>query len=148
MSVAEKYKPSVSRHSLLFIAGLAWTIAGGILMWRGLDYEIRHAHHIWVNILIGIAIGIPFYMLLFAKISGKHIARIRGLKIPYPCAFSFFNLRSYIMMIGMITAGILLRKFNVINPGYLFTFYIGMALPLLISAFRFYYTWATHKEML
>jgi len=147
MSLAQKFKPSVSRHNLLFIAGLAWTTAGGILMWRGLGYELKHSPHLWLNILIGICIGIPFYILLFARIAHKHIKRIRGLSIPYPCAFSFFNFRSYIMMMLMISTGVLLRKFNVFNPEYLFTFYIGMALPLLISAFRFYLTWATKKEM-
>ena len=145
MSLSNKYKPSVSRHNLLFIAGLAWTTAGGMLMWRGLDYEIRQSPHLWLNILMGIAIGIPFYFILFAKISHKHIKRIKGLSIPYPCAFSFFNLKSYIMMMVMITSGIMLRKFDVINREYLFTFYIGMALPLLISAFRFYYAWAMKK---
>ena len=145
MSLTQKYKPSVSRHNLLFIAGLAWTTAGGMLMWRGLDYEIRQSPHLWLNILMGIAIGIPFYFILFAKISHKHIKRIKGLSIPYPCAFSFFNLKSYIMMMVMITSGIMLRKFDVINREYLFTFYIGMALPLLISAFRFYYAWAMKK---
>lgn len=147
MSLAHKYKPSVSRHNLLFIAGLAWTTAGGMLMWRGLDYEMKHSHHLWLNILIGVAIGVPFYFILFAKISYKHIKRIKGISIPYPCAFSFFNLRSYIMMMLMITSGVLLRKFDVIDREYLFTFYIGMAFPLLVSAFRFYYTWATNKEI-
>jgi hypothetical protein len=147
MSLSQKLKPSVSRHNLLFIAGLAWTTAGGILMWRGLDYEIRHSPHLWLNILAGVLIGIPFYFILFAKISLKHISRIKGLSIPYPCAFSFFNFRSYIMMMLMITAGILLRKFDVVNREYLFTFYIGMALPLLISAIRFYFAWARGKEV-
>ena len=125
----------------------AWTTAGGMLMWRGLDYEMKHSHHLWLNILIGVAIGVPFYFILFAKISYKHIKRIKGISIPYPCAFSFFNLRSYIMMMLMITSGVLLRKFDVIDREYLFTFYIGMAFPLLVSAFRFYYTWATNKEI-
>jgi len=147
MSLGQRLKPSVSRHNLLFIAGLAWTTAGGILMWRGLDYEIRHSTHLWLNILAGILIGVPFYVILFAKISMKHIKRIKGLSIPYPCAFSFFNFRSYIMMMLMITAGILLRHFDAINKEYLFTFYIGMAVPLLISACRFYYSWAVKIEM-
>lgn len=146
MPYTQKFKPSVSRHNLLFIAGLAWTTAGGILMWRGLDYEMKHSPHLWLNILMGIVIGIPFYFVLFARISHKHIKRIKGLSIPYPCAFSFFNTRSYIMMMVMITSGILLRRVDAINKEYLFTFYIGMALPLLISAFRFYYAWARGKE--
>jgi hypothetical protein len=147
MSLSQKLKPKVSRHNLLFIAGLAWTTAGGILMWRGLDYELRHSHHIWINLLFGLLIGIPFYVILFARISRKHIKRIRGLQIPYPCAFSFFNIRSYILMMLMITSGILLRKFDLVNREYLFIFYIGMAIPLLMSALRFYYAWFTKKEL-
>ena len=146
MSLVHKFKPSVSRHNLLFIAGIAWTAAGGMLMWRGLDYEFRNSHHLWLNILIGMGIGIPFYLILFVRISKKHISRIKGLSIPYPCAFSFFNLRSYIMMMVMITAGITLRKLDLLDREYLFTFYIGMAFPLLISAARFYYTWARGKK--
>jgi len=145
LSYTKKFKPSVSRHNLLFIAGISWTMAGGMLMWRGLDYELKHPEHLWLNILIGIGIGVPFYIILFARISRKHIKRIMGLSIPYPCAFSFFNTRSYILMMLMITAGILLRRFSLVNNEYLFTFYIGMAMPLLISAFRFYYAWAIKK---
>lgn len=86
-------------------------------------------------------------MLLFAKISGKHIRRIRGLNIPYPCAFSFFNLRGYLMMAMMITGGIMLRRFDVINKEWLYNFYVAMGVPLLISATRFFYFWVTNKEI-
>jgi len=147
MSFAKNLKPSVSKHNLLFIAGIGWTIAGGILMWRGLGSEIWYSTHLWFSILAGIMIGILFYIMLFAKISREHIKRIRGLNIPYPCAFSFFNFRSYFLMMLMITAGFILRKIDLIDHEILFTFYIGMALPLLISAFRFYYAWAVKKEI-
>ena len=142
-----KLKPSVSKHNLLLIAGIAWTTAGGILSGSGLSYVIRFSHQPTPRILLALVLGGIFYVLLFAKISRKHIKRIHGLQIPYPCAFSFFNIRGYLMMTIMISAGIILRSLEIFNKDYLYTFYITMGVPLLISAFRFYYFWITNKEI-
>ena len=147
MDLLNKYKPSVSRHNLLLIAGLAWTTAGGILTGRGLNYLLHNGHNLGWRLAGGLVFGVVFYVLLFSRISKKHIIRIRGLSIPYPCAFSFFNLRSYLMMAGMITGGILLRRFDVVNKEWLYNFYVTMGVPLLISASRFFYYRVTHKEI-
>jgi len=147
MNIFQKYKPSVSKHNLLFIAGLAWTTAGGILAGRGLNYLVQHGQHLGWRLAGGLVFGCVFYFLLFARISKKHIIRIRGLSIPYPCAFSFFNLRSYLMMAVMISGGIMLRVFDVINKEWLYNFYVTMGIPLLISASRFFYFWVTKKEI-
>jgi hypothetical protein len=142
-----RYKPGVSRENLLLIAGLVWTVAGGILGGRGLYHVIRYCSWPVLRIVIATALGVVFYGILFARISGKHIRRIRGLNIPYPCAFSFFNLRSYLMMGIMITGGILLRHFEIIPHEILFTFYITMGVPLLMSASRFFYFRFMGKEV-
>ena len=147
MEILNSYKPSVSKHNLLFIAGLVWTTAGGILAGRGLNYLFQHGQYLVWRLFGGLLFGVFFYVLLFAKISRKHIKRIHGLNIPYPCAFSFFNLRGYLMMSIMISGGILLRRFDVINKECLYNFYVTMAVPLLISASRFFYFWVTNKEI-
>jgi hypothetical protein len=147
MSIIQKIKPSVSKHNLLFIAGMAWTTAGGILAGRGLNYLLTHSQNIGWRISGGMVFGVLFYILLFAKISRRHIKRIHGLNIPYPCAFSFFNLRAYLMMSIMIGGGIMLRKVDVINKDWLYNFYVTMGIPLLISACRFFYFWAKNKEI-
>jgi hypothetical protein len=123
-------------------------VAGGILGGRGLFHVIRYGSWPALRIVIATLLGFVFYVILFARISGKHIRRIRGLNIPYPCAFSFFNLRSYLMMGIMITGGILLRHFEVIRHDLLYTFYITMGVPLLMSASRFFYFRFTGKEVL
>jgi hypothetical protein len=147
MNIIQKYKPSVSKHNLLFIAGLVWTTAGGILAGRGLSCLFQHGQYSGWRLVGGLVFGIIFYVLLFAKISRKHIRRIQWLNIPYPCAFSFFNLRGYFMMAFMITGGIMLRRLDVINKEWLYNFYVTMSVPLLISASRFFWFWATHKEI-
>jgi hypothetical protein len=143
----EKFKPSVSRRSLLLIAGCVWTMAGGILISRAL-LELKSIHHyLWAEILIGIAFGTLFYLILFARISKKHITRITLITIDNPCFFSFFNFRSYIMMTVMISTGILLRKLDIINHEILYTFYLTMGVPLLASAFRFFSRWKKSKTV-
>ena len=138
---------SMKHQKWLFIAGLAWTTAGGILAGRGLSYLVQHGQYLGWRLAGGLVFGLVFYVLLFAKISRKHIKRIHGLNIPYPCAFSFFNLRGYLMMAIMITGGIMLRRFDVINKEWLYNFYVTMGVPLLVSASRFFYYWATNKEI-
>jgi hypothetical protein len=147
MAFVLKYKPSVKRHNLLFIAGLAWTTAGGILFGRGLAYLIEKGDFLLLRLAGGVVAGMGFYLILFGRISRKHIKRIRGLNIPYPCAFSFFNFRSYLLMSLMIGGGILLRSLDLINRVWLYNFYIAMGLPLLVSATRFFYSWAAKKEI-
>jgi hypothetical protein len=146
MNYLEKFKPSVSRRNLLLVAGFAWTIAGGILISRALLTLWAIHHYLWMEMLIGLALGSVFYIVLFARISKKHIKRITLITIDNPCFFSFFNVRSYLLMAIMITAGVTLRKLEMINREILYTFYLTMGIPLLVSAMRFFSTWVKHKR--
>ena len=147
MNLLTKYKPSVGKHNLLFIAGLAWSTAGGILAGRGLIFLILHGQYLGWRLAGGLVFGMIFYVLLFAKISRQHIKRIHKLNIPYPCAFSFFNLRGYMLMAIMISGGIMLRRFDMIGKEWLYNFYVTMGMPLLVSASRFFYFWAANREI-
>ena len=143
----QKYKPGVSKRSLLFVAGCVWTIAGGILITRGLIKVIASNHYLLPELIIAAIVGIIFYIVLFSRISSKHITRITLIKVEDPCFFSFFNFRSYFMMAIMISGGITLRKLNVINPDILYSFFLAMGLPLLISAYRFFFSWVKNKSL-
>jgi hypothetical protein len=143
--ILEKLKPSIRKRSLLLVAGCAWTMAGGILISRALLELWTIGHYLWLELLIGMGLGSLFYLVLFARISKKHVTRITLITIDNPCFFSFFNLRSYIMMTIMITTGIVLRKLDIINHQILYTFYLTMGIPLLVSAIRFFSSWKKNK---
>jgi hypothetical protein len=147
MNLLDKYKPGIPRRLLLLVAGCVWTLAGGILITRSLVTLIEMNHHLLLEITIGIILGIGFYLVLFSRISSKHISRITMIKIDNPCFFSFFNLRSYILMSLMIIGGITLRKLEIINHDILYTFYLTMGIPLLISAYRFFYSWVKNRSI-
>ena len=138
MNFFEKYKPGVSKRTLLFVAGVIWSLAGGILITRALSVLIVSSEHLLIELIIASILGICFYIFLFTKISRKHIKRIELIKIDFPCFFSFFNVKSYILMAIMITGGIILRKTEVIKMEYLNTFFFTMGIPLLLSAGRFF----------
>ena len=138
MSLVQKLKPGVKKRTLLYVAGCAWSIAGGMLITRALIALIAIRQWLTLEIIVGVIAGSFFYIFMFTRISKKHITRISLIEVDNPCFFSFFNVRSYILMTVMISAGITLRKTNVIAPEYLYTFYLAMGLPLLLSAFRFF----------
>jgi hypothetical protein len=144
----EKIKPGVQKRTLLLIAGCAWSIAGGILIFRSLLYLIGVNNHLAMEIGIGIVFGGLFYILLFARISKKHITRINLIEIDNPCFFSFFNFRSYLLMAIMISGGITLRLSGLVNSDIIYTFFLCMGIPLLVSAWRFFYSYSKNKKIL
>jgi uncharacterized membrane protein YedE/YeeE len=144
----EKIKPGVQKRTLLLIAGCAWSIAGGILIFRSLLHLIGVNHHLVMETGIGIVFGSLFYLLLFARISKKHITRITLIKIDNPCFFSFFNFRSYLLMTIMISGGITLRLSGLVNAEIIYSFFLCMGIPLLVSAWRFFYSYAKNKKSL
>ena len=110
-----------------------------MLLTKGVGLLFSNLEFIWIILPVSIVGGVLFYMLLFAKISLKHSKRIINLKIEKPCLFSFFNIRSYVMMTLMITMGIMLRRSGWVSTEYFSIIDITMGIPLFLSAFRFYY---------
>jgi hypothetical protein len=133
-------KPSVPKRLLLFIAAALWTFAGSMLMFKGYKMLDATSPLLGLKLLVALTGGILFYLKLFSKLSMKHTLRILKMKEAYPCAFSFFNFRSYLIMAFMISMGITLRTTGWIPLPYLAFLYLMMSVPLLLSSLRFYYT--------
>jgi len=117
-----------------------------MLMFRG--FKMLESTHglLWLKMIIVLTGGIIFYRKLFYRLSIKHTHRILGMKEANPCLFSFFNIRSYVMMGLMISMGITLRKTGWVAPGYLSFLYLTMSVPLILSSLRFYYTGFYYKR--
>jgi hypothetical protein len=146
MNLLRRLTPRIGRRYLYFVAALVWTFAGSMLLFRGMLLFMDDDYLIWMRLSISIMAGILFYRFLFSKISRKHTVRIAAIEPERPCLFSFFNVRSYILMTLMITAGITLRKSGIIPPVYLSIIYVTMGIPLFISSFRFYYAFAVYQS--
>lgn len=139
-------KPGIPKRHLLLVATAAWLFAGGFLLYRGIRM-LPEGNMLWMKIPLTVVAGILFFHLLFLRVSLKHITRIRSLHILRPCIFSFFDWKSYLIMGVMITAGILVRKSGWIEMKWISLFFITMAVPLLLSAIRFFRAWMKYSEL-
>lgn len=142
----KRLKPGIPKRFLLFVAAIVWAVASLMLLFRGAGFIFKNSNYKFLHFLAAIVFGVSFYRILFNRISKKHIERIKSINIEKPCIFSFFNFRSYLLMGLMISLGISLRKFNLVNPDYLYTFYVGMGIPLFISSLRFYFAWLQYSK--
>jgi hypothetical protein len=138
-SFFQTFKPGIPKQYLLFVAAFIWTIAGGMLLFRGFSFLKFSTSQLIFEESCCILTGILFYKFMFSKISLKHIHRILNIQLERPCLFSFFNWRSYFLMSLMISFGVTLRVSGIVPLNYLSLFYVAMGIPLFMSAIRFYY---------
>lgn len=133
------FKPGVSKRHLLFVAAIIWSFAGFKLNSIGFVL-FHHIPGVFAYKLSGCVLsGILFYVLMFRRISKKHVVRIFNLPGKKPFILFFFNLKSYILMTVMMTSGILTRKYQLLPGEYIAVIYVVMGIPLLLSSLRFYY---------
>jgi hypothetical protein len=132
-----KLKPGVPKIVVIIVGASVWAFAAYRILGLGIK-EIEHeALNQWVNYIIGIAGFIPFFILVFRKVSKRYVNRIINHKQQRPCIFGFFDLRGYLLMSVMITAGILVSHWKLIPELYKGTFFISLGLSLLASAVYF-----------
>ena len=146
MNLSKSKTFTVSKRILLFEAALVWTFAGGMLLIRGSSKLESSSGFSWFKIIACLFCGLMFFVLVFSKISRKHVNRIATLLGDRHLFFEFFNFRSYMMMVGMITMGIVLRKTLILPLSSLSLAYITMGIPLLFSSFRFYHSWFKYQS--
>lgn len=132
--------PRVSKRILMFTAAFVWAFAGALLLSKGISFINQQKDIHFLAVALALALGILFYVLLFSKISSKHIDRIYKLPVEKACFFSFFSFKSYLMMLLMISMGVGLRKLGIVPIKFMSLFYLVMGMPLCISALRFFYS--------
>ena len=129
-----KIKPGVPKTVLIALGAALWGFAAFRILTLGYVFIERHALHHWLNYFIGFAGFVPFFLLVFRKVSLRYITRIKNLPNERPCMFAFFDLRGYIMMSFMITMGILISHWDLIPELYKGTFFISLGSSLLASS--------------
>ena len=148
MKAIKSLNTGVSKRILLFEAALVWTFAGGMLLFRGDLMLEASSCFSWIRILACLGCGLIFFALVFQKISRKHVSRILNLTGERHRFYEFFNPRSYLMMVGMISLGVFLRKSLIVPVSSLSLAYITMGIPLLLSSFRFYHRWFYYTALI
>ena len=118
--------------SLAFIAGIIWLIAGfnvcriGVVSWMSLDT-------ISPFMIIGSIISLILFSIMFVKMLFKNVKRIRKIDIRKRKMWDVMPVKSYVIMIFMITFGILLRRCPLVPPSFIASFCVGLGMALMVA---------------
>ena len=142
-------KYGVNRQILLIIAGTVWIIAGGNILRIGIVTCMNNSHDWMFKIGEATIVFLLFFVLIFKRLYYKHTRRIEQKKETRNCPFPFFDVKSWIIMIFMISLGITIRSFHLLPESFISVFYTGLSIALILTGILFIrYWWLKRKTML
>lgn len=129
-------KLGVTRHTLLFIAGLIWIAAGANILRIGIATWLNDSHYWLFKAAEATLVFLLFFLLVFRKLLKKHTRRIVRKK-EKSCPFSFFDWKSWLVMAIMMTFGITARRFGWLPTTFISFFYTGLSCALISTGILF-----------
>ena len=126
----------VNKHTLLFIAGCVWIIAGANILRIGIVTWLNDAHYWLFKAGEATVVFLLFFQFVFRRLFVKHSERISQ-KGEKNCPFSFFDIKGWIVMIFMISFGITVRHFQLLPNSFISVFYTGLSSALIITGILF-----------
>lgn len=131
----KKYNPAVKKEYLLLPAGFAWMGAGLMLCSMAFRWLQSTAHPV-VMAAAGMVAGTLISLFGFRKIARQNIERIEALP-GNRCFFSFMTLKSYLLVLVMISFGIALRHSSLPKES-LAVIYISIGVALALSSIIYF----------
>jgi hypothetical protein len=104
--VLAKFKPSVSRKTLLLVGALFWSVVGVFLLTRGGRFLVEGDHYVMLG--AALAVGTAKGLLLFERNARKNIARIL-LRRDNSCLGGVFSFKAWGVILAMVLLGRFLR---------------------------------------
>ena len=98
----------IKKRNLLLIAGIFWLIAGVNVVKMAINAYFLSCRILNIHIFLSVLIFILF-SIMFNKISKKHLVRIKSYNEQRVLFLKFFDLKSYILVIFMMSLGIFIR---------------------------------------
>ena len=133
----KQFNPSVDKRFLIVLSGITWSVVGIMLCKLAFD---------WLSLVnsksaiglgsIGIMLSLLIHHFGFLRLVNRNIDRIDALKDKI-CIFAFQPMKSYLIVIIMITIGIILRHSSIPKP-YLSVIYIGFGGAMFLSSIRYF----------
>ena len=131
-----KYKPAVSRHVLMFLAGFLWICVGTMLVFLAYSWLASASDAVfWMFSGIGFIAVLLIHHLKFLKIVNQNLERISMMN-EKQCLFAFISWKSYLVILIMVLLGVALRH-SEIPRHYLAILYTGIGLALILSSVRY-----------
>jgi len=129
---------AVEKDWLLLLSGIMWSGVGLFLIGLGIKWSIKFAIIEIVPVLLfGLILGMLIARYGFKFIALKNVDRINAFTGKV-CLFAFQELKSYFIILIMMSLGIFLRKSSLMPKILLSPMYIGIGSALFISSFLYY----------
>ena len=112
-------KYGVNKEILLITAGTVWIIAGANILRIGIVTWLNNSEGWMFKIGEATIVFLLFFVLIFKRLYYKHTQRIERKKEQKNCPFSFFDVKSWIVMIFMICLGITIRSFHLLPESFI-----------------------------
>lgn len=142
-------KYGVNKQILLITAGTVWIIAGANILRIGIVTWLNSSQEWMFKIGEATVVFLLFFILIFRRLYYKHTRRIEEKKETRNCPFSFFDVKSWIVMIFMISLGITIRSLRLLLDSFISVFYTGLSIALILTGILFIrYWWLRRKAIL
>ncbi len=141
----EVFVPRCYKRNLLVVAGIVWIMAGTMVSKLGIEVFLNGYKYKFIYLIVGITVFSIFFNFIFKKMVKKHKNRILNKDKEKLCVFSFFDVKSYIIMLFMMGLGITIRSIQSINPVYWAPVYIGIGSALFLAGVLFIIEWIKWK---
>lgn len=141
-------KYGVNRQFLLITAGIVWIIAGTNILRIGIVTWMNSTQDWMFKIGEATVIFLLFFVFIFRKLYYKHTRRIEEKKEDKNCPFSFFDVKSWIMMAFMIALGITIRSLHLLPDNFISVFYTGLSIALILTGILFICYWWQKRKLL
>jgi len=128
----------VNKNALLAIAGTVWLIAGFNVARLGvIAYAESKAIGLGNACLSAIVFGL--FGAMFYKMAVKHSKRIMSYQREKKPFWNFFDVKSYCIMIFMMSGGIWLRYSGLVPMEFIAVFYTGLGFALALAGVIFWW---------
>lgn len=137
----------VKKRTLLLIACLVWSAAGANILRIGIISYLPFVS--LFNLLLSAAVFLLFDRMIFRRLVEKHTLRILSYPEERQMFLRFFDGKSFAIMAGMMSGGILLRRIPAISTQFIAVFYSGLGAALLLAGILFgvkFFTSSSHSS--
>lgn len=134
----------VKKINLLAIAAIVWIVAGFNILRIGV---ISYKNNVTLfGIAVSLIVFLIFWSKVFSKLVEKHTKRIINFKEEKQLFFKFFDKKSFLIMLFMMSVGIGLRVSNVLETRYIAEFYTGLGTALTLAGLFFAYNFLKNSK--
>jgi hypothetical protein len=108
-------EPAVKRRTLILSAAAVWGLVGAFLSFRAFIWFRASDRRVSWMVALALAVGFLKGHFLLTRMARRNIRRIRKLS-PHKakiCVFAFQAIQAYLVILGMMFLGILLRRSSI-----------------------------------